>query len=83
MIFSDFGIPGAKLDVTYDGEETLKAFHVTELPSYPPVYGSLFPQENSFSMSWLYSVNELRPGPSTCPTRSPSISNFRISSLYG
>ncbi|RAQ50436.1 hypothetical protein AFGD_002712 [Aspergillus flavus] len=29
---------GTKFDVTYDGEEKLKTFQVTELPSHPPVY---------------------------------------------
>ncbi|KAF4763546.1 hypothetical protein HAV15_000578 [Penicillium sp. str.  len=29
---------GAKFDVTYDSEEKLRTFQVTELPSHPPVY---------------------------------------------
>ena len=36
--------PGTKFDVTYDSEETLKTFQVTELPSHPPVY-PFFPKE--------------------------------------
>ncbi|PIG88671.1 hypothetical protein AARAC_000514, partial [Aspergillus arachidicola] len=35
---------GTKFDVTYDGEEKLKTFQVTELPSHPPVY-PFFPKE--------------------------------------
>ncbi|GMG22393.1 unnamed protein product [Aspergillus oryzae] len=38
MIFFDLEILGTKFDVTYDGEEKLKTFQVTELPSHPPVY---------------------------------------------
>lgn len=44
MIFSDLGTLGTKFDVTYDSEEKLKTFQVTELPSHPPVY-PFFPKE--------------------------------------
>jgi hypothetical protein len=52
MIFSDLGIPGTKFNVTYDGEETLKAFHVANFPRI--LLCIPFSPRNSFSMFWPY-----------------------------